>query len=70
MRSFIWAFTDSGFDTGERQRQSQIHTKNRESESGGALCRKLNSGRDDMEQSNVGVDDLERFSHSYTATIE
>ena len=81
-------FTDSGFDTGGRQRhqqgwlvcatntfqprtvgagecatlaKSKAHTKSRKSTVGRNLCSKLSSGGDDMDQSIVGIDDLERF---------
>ena len=83
-------FTDSGFDTGERQRDQQgwlvcatnkyfsqersapvsvLHWRSRkltrkagESTAGGNLCSKFSSGGDDLDQSIVGIDDLERLS--------
>ena len=82
-------FTDSSFDTGERQRHQQVwlvcathkyfnqersapgecvtlakskaRTKSWESTAGRNLCSKLSSGGDDLDQSIVGIDDLERF---------
>ena len=85
-----WAtFTDSSFDTGERQRhqqgclvcvtnkyfnqersapvsvlhwaKSKAHKKSRKSTAGGNLCSKLSSGGDDLDQSILGIDDLERL---------
>ena len=82
-------FTDSSFDTGERQRhqqgwllcahnqvfqprtvgagecstlaKSKAHTNSWESTVGRNLCSKFSSGGDDLDQSIVGIDDLERF---------
>ena len=67
--------TDSGFDTGERQRHQQgwlVCATNKYFDQertapvsvlaiGGNICGKLRRGGDDMDQSVVGVDDLERF---------
>ena len=41
--------------------KSKAHTKSRESTVGRNLCSKLSSGGDDLDQSIVGIDDLERF---------
>ena len=82
-------FTDSSFDTGERQRhqqrlvgvrykqifqprtvgagecatlaKSKAHTKSRKSTVRRNLCSKFSGGGDDLDQSIVGIDDLERF---------
>ena len=73
-------FTDSGFDTGERQRHQQVlqprtvgssecatlaksktHTKSGKSTAGRNLWSNFSSGGDDLDQSIVGIDDLERF---------
>ena len=70
-----WAtFTDSSSDTEERQRlqprtvgagecatlaKSKAHTKSWESAAGGNLCSKFSSGGDDLDQSIVGINDLE-----------
>ena len=42
-------------------RQSKAHTKSWKSTVGRNLCSKLSSGGDDLDQSIVGIDDLERF---------
>ena len=81
-------FTDSGFDTGGRQRhqqgwlvcaqqvlqprtvgasecpslvKSKAHTISRLSTTGRDLCSKFSSGGDDLDQSIVGIDDLDIF---------
>ena len=41
--------------------KSKAHTNSGESTAGGNLCSKLTSGGDDLDQSIVGIDDLERF---------
>ena len=41
--------------------KSKAHTKSLESTAGGNLCSKLSSGGDDLDQSIVGIDDLERL---------
>ena len=41
--------------------KSKVHTKSLESTVGRNLCSKLSSGGDDLDQSIVGIDDLERF---------
>ena len=41
--------------------KSKAHTKSRKSTVGRKLCSKLSSGGDDLDQSIVGIDDLERF---------
>ena len=41
--------------------KSKAHTKSGDSTAGGNLCSKFSSGRDDMDQSIVGIDDLERL---------
>ena len=79
-------FTDSGFDTTERQRhqqgwvsvchkqvhqpsecaslaESEAHTKSWESTTGRDICSKFSSGGDDLDQSIVGINDLEMMPH-------
>ena len=41
--------------------KSKTHTKTLKSTAGRNLCRKFSSGRDDLAQSIVGIDDMERF---------
>ena len=41
--------------------KSKARTKSRKSTVGRNLCSKLSSGGDDLDQSIVGIDDLERF---------
>ena len=41
--------------------KSKAHTKSRKSTVGRNLCSKLSSGGDDLDQSIVEIDDLERF---------
>ena len=41
--------------------KSKAHMKSRKSTVGRNLCSKLSSGGDDLDQSIVGIDDLERF---------
>ena len=41
--------------------KSKGHTKSRKSTTGRDICSKLSSGEDDLDQSIVGIDDLERF---------
>ena len=50
--------------------KSKAHTKREESTAGRNLCSKFSSGGDDVDQSIVGINDLERFWYSHAATIE
>ena len=50
--------------------KSKAHTKSKESTNGRDLCSKFSSGGDDLDQSIVGINDLDRFRHSHAAKIE
>ena len=50
--------------------KSKAHTKSWESTAGRNLCSKFSSGGDDLDQSIVGIDDLERVWHSHAAKIK
>ena len=50
--------------------ESKAHTKSRKSTVGRNLCSKLSGGGDDLDQSIVGINDLERFWYSHAGTID
>ena len=51
-------------------RSGRLTRKSTKSTSGRNLCSKFSSDGDDLDQSIVGIDDLERFRHSHAAKIE